>query len=216
MSVSRLRSIINSQRGASYANEYQVKFYFNGIENKDLKADLESVGLNSSRIDDMMFLCDEASLPGQFAATNEIDGLYVGRLMQYPNAKLYNDFSLSFIQSNQLDPTKFFDVWFYHMFPELQMNGSGEILDYLAPSKDIGMRSNATLVNFYDKTVCDKIEVKKVYKTKDGPSGGFSIGCYLYNAYPYSIESMPLAYGASTLNKLRVQFRYEKHHIFYQ
>lgn len=216
MSVSRLRSIINSQKGASYANEYQVKFYFNGVENKELVLDLESVGLNSTKIDDMMFLCDEASLPGSFAATNEIDGLYVGRLIQYPNAKLYNDFALSFIQTNELNPSKFFDVWFYHMFPELQISGSEEPLDYLVASKDIGARTNATLVNFYDKTVCDKIEVKKVYKSKTGPSGEFSVGYYLYNAYPYTIESVPLAYGASTLNKLRVQFRYEKHHIFYQ
>ena len=215
--IQRIRSIFNSDKGGSYANEFEVQISFNPTSNKGLIDDLRTAGFNvnasEGAVKNMFLLCDEASLPGQFSATNEIDGLYTGRLIQYPQAKLYNDFSLSFIQTNKLNPSKFFDIWMYYMFPEYDLN-SGDELSYFDRNKR-SQRTNITSVNYYDRCICDFIEVKKMYKNSSAPNGGVSATYKMFKAYPYTIETIPLSYGPSVLNKLRVQFRYEKHVSFF-
>ncbi len=221
MSISRLRGIFNTDRGGSYSNEYEVNFTFDDTLNSDILSRLKYYGFNPSSssdgaYSDMMFLCDEASLPGTFAATNEIDGVYGGRLIQYPHAKLYNDIRLSFIQTNQLNPQKFFEAWMGGMFPEVSMNataGSGEILP---AERDRRITiTNTVGLRYYNEMCCTNIRVQKTYKNRTDPSGENSCYYDMIRAYPYSIESVPLAYGASTLNKLRVSFRYEKHVVIF-
>ena len=221
MSISKLRGIFNTDKGGSYSNEYEVSFKFDDNLNADILSRLKYYGFNPSSssegaYSDMMFLCDEASLPGTFAATNEVDGVYAGRLIQYPHAKLYNDMRLSFIQTNQLNPQKFFEAWMGGMFPEYSMNqsGGGEIL----PAERERRRTvtNTVGLRYYNEMTCN-MRVQKTYKNSTDPSGENSCYYDMINAYPYSIESVPLSYGASTLNKLRVSFRYEKHVvIFYE
>ena len=219
MSISKLRGIFNTDKGASYSNEYEVNFTFDNSLNSEILSRLNYYGFNPSSssegaYSDMMFLCDEASLPGTFAATNEVDGVYAGRLIQYPHAKLYNDMRLSFIQTNQLNPQKFFEAWMGGMFPEYSMNqsGGGEIL----PAERERRRTvtNTVGLRYYNEMTCN-MRVQKTYKNSTDPSGENSCYYDMINAYPYSIESVPLSYGASTLNKLRVSFRYEKHVVIF-
>lgn len=212
-SITRLRSLFDRDKGASYGNEYEVTMNFDTTKNAKLLNNLRIYGFESfgasSAFDNMMFLCDEASLPGTFAATQEIDGLFAGRLIQYPHGKLYNDFRLSFIMTNEVNPQKFFEAWFYSIFPERSINGQGEII-----SNDVNNRlnfSNATTIRFYEEIVCPQITVTKSFKDRSSYKGGQSCKYDIVNAYPYTIESVPLGYGASTLNKLKVSFRYEKH-----
>lgn len=212
-SITRLRSLFDRDKGASYGNEYEVTMNFDTTKNAKLLNNLRIYGFESfgasSAFDNMMFLCDEASLPGTFAATQEIDGLFAGRLIQYPHGKLYNDFRLSFIMTNEVNPQKFFEAWFYSIFPERSINGQGEII-----SNDVSNRlnfSNATTIRFYEEIVCPQITVTKSFKDRSSYKGGQSCKYDIVNAYPYTIESVPLGYGASTLNKLKVSFRYEKH-----
>lgn len=211
--IQKIRSIFNSDKGGSYANEFEVKIRFDGVANKGLLSDLQTAGFSTlaseGAFTNMLLLCDEASLPGQFSATNEMDGLYTGRLIQYPQAKLYNDFSLSFILTNELNPSKFFDIWMYYMFPEYGLM-SGEQVSYFDATRR-SERSNIVSVNYYDRCICDHIEVKKIYKTPSAPNAGVSATYKMFKAYPYTMETVPLAYGPAVLNKLRVQFRYEKH-----
>lgn len=212
--ITKLRSIINSDAGMAYANEYEVKFDF-GAQSK-LRNALSSAGFNATgdALSNMVFLCDEASLPGQFTSTQEFDGRYVGKFMQYANTKLYNDFSLSFMVTNKANPVKFFDAWMYFMFPEqsiLSENNRIARADY----KNRALVNNSTVVSYYDDYVCEMIEVRKFYKTKDAANGGFSVKYNIMRAYPFSIEAIPLGYGASTLVKLRVNFKYEKFIVQY-
>jgi hypothetical protein len=205
-SITKLRSIFDADKGASYSNEYSVKFSFNQKNQSELLTNFSDNGLGDIR--DMMLLCDEASLPGSYAATNEIDGLYTGRLIQYPQGRLYNDFTLSFILTNKLNPSKFFDIWMYYMFPEYDLN-SGQRIEYKDRSRR-SLRTNVTTLQYYDNVVCNAIEVTKFYKTPSAPNGGNSALYQMFKAYPYNVQTVPLGYGASTLNKLQVQFRYEK------
>ncbi len=215
MSLTRLKGIFETDKGASLSNEYEIDFRFDTTKNATLINNFTTAGftVNSSvgAYSDMMMLCDEASLPGQYAATQEIDGLYTGRLIQYPHGKLYNDFSLSFIMTNKEHPNKFFEIWLATIFPEKGLN-TGTAID---PSNLTARseRTNITTLTYYDNIVCSKIDVKKSHKSKTSPSGVTTSIHSMYKAYPYSIESVPLAYGPSVLNKLRVQFRYEKHVI---
>jgi hypothetical protein len=212
-SITKLRSIFDNDKGASYSNEYSVNFKFDGKNNSELLQLFRDAGFNVNSSDgafkNMMLLCDEASLPGQYSATSEIDGLYTGRLIQYPQAKLYNDFTLSFIMTNKLQPAKFFDIWMYYMFPEYDLNG-GEKIEYSDRSRR-SSRTNVTTLRYYDQSICSAIEVTKFYKNSSAPNGGQSALYQMFKAYPYNVQTVPLAYGASTLNKLQVQFRYEKY-----
>lgn len=217
--LSDIRSQFNRDKGASYANEYEVNFDFSGIGDR-LRENLEFVGFTTfssgSAFQNMMMLCDEASLPGKYAATQEIDGMYAGRLINFPHAKLFNDFSLSWINTNQVNPTKFFEAWMYSMFPEYGLNNA-EYVEYEAKGEgQRATRTNITTLTYYDEICCKKISVQKSYKTRTSEKGGKSSITHIYNAYPYAVESIPLGYGPSTLVKLRVQFRYEKNiTVFY-
>ena len=217
MSISKLRGIFNTDKGASYSNEYEVNFSFDTTNNAEILSRLQYYGFNltasDGAYDNMMFLCDEASLPGTFTATQEVDGVYAGRLIQYPHAKLYNDMRLSFIQTNQLNPQKFFEAWMGGMFPEYGLDDTTEI----QPAERNRRRAipNTVGLRYYENMVCPKLTVTKSYKDKTGPSGQNSCYYDMFNVYPYSIESVPLSYGASTLNKLRVSFRYEKHVVIF-
>ena len=86
MSISKLRGIFNADKGASYSNEYEVNFSFSTTKNAEILSRLQYYGFSltasDGAYDNMMFLCDEASLPGTFAATQEVDGVYAGRLIQ--------------------------------------------------------------------------------------------------------------------------------------
>ena len=213
MSLTRLKGIFEKDKGASYSNEFEVKFNFNSNKNSALLGNLSEYGFVSfgsgSAFDNLMFLCDEASLPGSFAATNEIDGMFTGRLIQYPHGRLYNDFRLSFIETNEMNAQKFFEAWFATIFPQRKLNTGDSVgIDDVSSLSD---RSNVIALEYYDSIICPSIEVVKTYKTRSSYNGGKSCKYDIINAYPYTIESVPLAYGASTLNRLRVQFRYEKH-----
>lgn len=211
MSISKLRGIFNTDKGGSYSTEYEVSF---GAFSTKVQANLSKVGFTnniSPATQNMMFLCDEAQLPGTFAATQEIDGLYIGRLIQYPHARLFNDLRLSFIQTNEHNPQKFFEAWFSAIFPEFGIDDKAEIGFNNTKRKT---RSNAVSMNYYDDIVCKEMTIKKTFKDSTAYNGGESCGYDIINVYPYTIESVPLAYGASTLNKLRVSFRYEKHYFY--
>lgn len=209
--ITRLRSIFESDKGASYSNEYEVSF---GPFSEKVQTNLTRMGFSSNisgSTQNMMFLCDEAQLPGTFAATQEIDGIYAGRMIQYPHGRLYNDLRLSFIQTNECNPQKFFEAWFNTIFPERELNGTTELAFNDTKRK---IRSNVATLNYYDDIVCNEMTIKKTFKNRTAYNGGESCGYDIINVYPYSIESVPLAYGASTLNKLRVSFRYEKHYFY--
>ena len=208
--ITKLRGIIDRDGGASYSNEYEVTFESFPAK---IQSNLTSMGFSSNisaATQNMTFLCDEASLPGTFAATQEIDGIYTGRMIQYPHGRLYNDIRLSFIQTNECNPQKFFEAWFNAIFPERPLNKGSEIRFNDTARKT---RSNVVTLNYYDDIVCN-MNIKKTYKSNAAHNGGESVGYDIINAYPYTIESVPLAYGASTLNKLRVSFRYEKHYFY--
>ena len=209
--ITRLKSIFESDKGASYSNEYEVSF---GPFSEKVQTNLTRMGFSSNisgSTQNMLFLCDEAQLPGTFAATQEIDGIYTGRMIQYPHGRLYNDLRLSFIQTNECNPQKFFEAWFNAIFPEKGLNTGTELAFNDTKRKT---RSNVVTLNYYDDIVCEEMTIKKTFKNNVSYNGGESCGYDIINVYPYSIESVPLAYGASTLNKLRVSFRYEKHYFY--
>ena len=63
-----------------------------------------------------------------------------------------------------------------------------------------------------EKYVCDI----RVMKVDQGPKADrASIMYILRDAYPYSIDTIPLAYGTSQLTKCTVNFYYKKHDIIY-
>lgn len=212
-SITKLRSLFEKDGGASYSNEYEVTMNFDSNKNTTLLNNFKIYGFESfgdgGAFSNMMFLCDEASLPGTFAATQEIDGVFGGRLIQYPHGRLYNDLRLSFIQTNEMNPQKFFEAWFGTIFPERELNAADEVI-----INDVNRRlsrSNVTTLRYYDEIVCPTMTVTKSFKSRSSYKGGVSCKYDIVNVYPYTIETVPLAYGASTLNKLKVSFRYEKH-----
>ena len=215
-SLTKIKSIFDRDRGGSYSNEYEMNLIIKSggpVEASAVKAGFIERNFEG-KFQNMLLLCDEAQLPGSFAATNEIDGIYTGRMIQYAHGRLYNDMRLSFIQTNELNPQKFFESWFSAMFPEFGLNNLKETETFVAPKQMGGSnrleRSNIVAIEYHDDIVCDMI-VTKTFKDNKANNGGESIQYRFVNVYPYSIESVPLSYGASTLNKLRVAFRYEKH-----
>lgn len=180
--------------------------------------------------------CDEAQLPNIQAATGTTTGIFMGEgQVNYPHTRLYSDFQLSWMCDANMTPLKFLEVWYSFIFQEFggtdRGGGQGSI--------PIGSQGNAG--NYQSKKTLDQIKqeagrgnaidrfkrvrlnypstylanviITKTERSKNAPNGRAPISYTLIDAYPYSIDAVPLSYGASQVTKVSANFYYAKHFV---
>ena len=165
-------------------------------------------------------MCDEAQLPNIQAQTGLMTGRHLGEgSYQYPHTRVYSDLSMSFICDAAMTQLKFFSSWHDFIF-----GSRDSIADGFRPQRTkvesaeelLGQGGNpmnsVVRAKYPEKYVCDI----RVMKVDQGPKADrASIMYILRDAYPYSIDTIPLAYGTSQLTKCTVNFYYKKHDIIY-
>ena len=159
--------------------------------------------------------CDEAQLPNVQAQTGLMTNRHLGEgPFQYPHTRIYSDVTLGFLCDANMTPLKFFTAWHNFIF-----GGKG---NEFAPTQ-----IQPTLNNFEQGAAdpagapvrlqfpSEYAGIVRIIKTETGVNADRpSIGYNLIDAYPYSIDSVPLAYGGSQLTKVTVNLHYKKHTIF--
>ena len=151
--------------------------------------------------------CSEASLPGSSLATNEINNDYTGVTERHAYRRLYDDRAdFTFYVDSNYHIIDFFENWISFVVGENNLSGQND--------KTYNYR-----VNFPDQYKTEHLYITKFERDYDPTQRyqvvdrGRPITYKFINAYPISINSMPVSYDSSQLLKCNVSFTYSRYVI---
>jgi hypothetical protein len=194
-----LNGVVAASGGMATSNMYAVEF-----ENLsgELKRRMKEPGFKSwtdgTAYQALTLLCEEASLPGMQAMTGQTTGVYMGEgQVNYAHTKSYTDITLGWTCDANMIPLKFVNAWLGFIFGD--DNPTTKTID----------RYRINRVQYPEDYQC-KIIITKAERNDSSPLGRVS-GIYtLHDAWPYSIQSTPVSYGATTLLKVTASFYYRR------
>ena len=199
---------IGNQRGMSLTTGFDVEFVFGP------KTQFPTSPYETNK-DIIHMLCDEAQLPNVQTATGQLSGRYQGEAgVQYAHSKMYTDVGLGFLCDAEMLPAKFLNHWYNFIYGEPV---STEIK--LASYEDVKKESphNRYRVNklrYPDEYTCS-LYIMKTEPDSFASNGRIPLTYILENAYPYSIDAVPLSYGSSQIARVNVSFHYSRHTLVY-
>ena len=204
--LSNFMSRIGAKGGMSFSTNYDIEFDF---KNKDF--------LNSFTDNDrntVQLFCDEAQLPNVQSAVGQRSGKFLGEgPVSYPHTRIFTDLSLGFLLDSNLSALKFFNTWYNYIFTEELTEEdlySGTTADALSQTPNLETRVNR--LKYLDEYSCT-LKILKSEPTHTNAGGRTPVVYLLENCYPYSIDTVPLAYGSSQIARLTVNFYYSRHTV---
>jgi hypothetical protein len=211
--VATIREIMTKmgvQGGMALSSMYQVKIMGSFDFHPEWSTDQEFIEL----------MCDEAQLPNVQAQTGLMTGRHLGEgSFQYAHTRVFSDLTLSFICDAEMSQLKFFTSWHDYIF-----GAQNQMSDGNRPARS-NQKSTAEIFGGdaenmnkvirvkYPKDYTRDIKIAKIDQRKNTTSP--SIVYSLRDAYPYSLDTVPLAYGTSQLTKCTVNLYYKKHDVVY-
>ena len=204
--LTNFMSRIGAKGGMSFSTNYDIEFDF---KNKDF--------LNSFTDNDrntVQLFCDEAQLPNVQSAVGQRSGKFLGEgPVSYPHTRIFTDLSLGFLLDSNLSALKFFNTWYNYIFTEELTEEdlySGTTADALSQTPNSETRVNR--LKYLDEYSCT-LKILKSEPTHTNAGGRTPVVYLLENCYPYSIDTVPLAYGSSQIARLTVNFYYSRHTV---
>jgi len=146
--------------------------------------------------------CSEASLPGSSLATHEINNDYTGVTERHAYRRQYDDrISFTFYVDHDYQIIHYFENWMSFIVNEQRTNSTafGPGVDNLNYSYRVNFPKNYQVPIYVGKFERDYTGRSLEYK--------------FMNAYPISIDSMPVSYDSSQLLKCTVSFTYSRYVI---
>lgn len=143
--------------------------------------------------------CSEASLPGSSLMTNEINNDYTGVTERHAYRRLYDDRSdFTFYVDKNYYVIDFFENWISYCV------GENLLKDQEKPTYNYR-------VNFPNYYKTEHLYITKFEKDYTRAERGRLLTYKFINAYPISINSMPVSYDSSQLLKCTVSFTYSRY-----
>ena len=202
-SISSFLSYVSRNGGMSTSTNFIVESGFLATTVGGSHTSLRDVN------ESMLFLCDEAQLPNVNTATGTQNGVLTGiGSVDYPHTRIYTEIQLTFMLDANLSLLKYFNEWYSQIF----IDDGGSVHGDLA---SISPKNRATRVQYRSSYATEM----KITKAEPGPQGADQrkpITYVLENAWPYSIDAVPLQFGSSQLTRLTVNFKYERHQIVHR
>ena len=209
----KMSEVVNKLLRPSLTSQYHVDITVPGEVTKFL----ESVGRLGSggvaAIKDLVTLsCTEASLPGSSLATHEANSDYTGVSEKMAYRRLYDDrIDFTFYVDYDYSIIEVFEGWMNYIVgegvkTEVKVAGGANITVGLDRSAYI--KSNA----FYRMTYPELYKTPELYVTKfERDYSGKRMVYQFIDAFPISINSMPVSYDSSQLLKCTVSFSYTRY-----
>jgi hypothetical protein len=178
--------------------------------------------LNSDLYDMVGILCAEASLPGASLLTHEINNDYTGVTERHAYRRSYDDRAdFTFYVDTNYDIIKFFQLWISYISNDKlkeEFGGQG-----FAPG-GINLTTYNSRVRFPSDYYTQQMGIQKFEKNAElnnhpdgykynGESQASYLGYNFVNAYPISMNSMPVSYESPSLLKCTVSFTYSRYWI---
>ena len=136
--------------------------------------------------------CYDATLPTSTLATAEVKDNFQGINQQFAHTRFYTDSSFSFYIDKDYRVLLFFEAW----------------MDYISNGANVSENDRRFYRRFrYPNTYkCDGLQITKFDKNLDK-----KITYQFKNAFPKSIQSIPVSYGTADLLKVSVTFAYDRY-----
>ena len=179
----------------SITNQYQVNF---SSLKKTITDYLESLGIDNAKeflSRDAGLLCSDASLPASAFATGEVKDNFMGIPQQFAHTRLYTDIDFTFYVDEDYTMLKIFEGWMDYI-------SSGADADGIQP----GQRGFYRRLRYPNDYKCDTMSITKFEKNL-----GRTLLYEFVNAFPKSLTSMPVNYGAADILKVTVSFNYDRY-----
>lgn len=143
--------------------------------------------------------CSEASLPGSSLATHEINNDYTGVTERHVYRRQYDDrASFTFYVDHDYSIIFFFENWISYIVNEQFTDANG-------------IPGIESLEHFYRVRFPNKYRTTVFLKKFERDYTGRVLQYRFLNAYPISIDSMPVSYDSSQLLKCTVSFNYSRY-----
>lgn len=167
-----------------------------------------TLNFNPELIDSLQLFCAEASLPGASLLTHEINNDYTGVTERHAYRRSFDDRTdFTFYVDTSYDIIKFFQLWISYIANEKQFEeteqGPNYSLGYESPSYNYRVR-------FPTEYMTNELTITKFERDFSGPYLEYKF----FNAFPVSINSMPVSYDSSQLLKCTVSFTYSRYVMY--
>ena len=179
----------------SLTNQYQVNF---SSLKKTITDYLELNGMDNAKeflSRDAGLLCSDASLPASAFATAEVKDNFMGIPQEFAHTRLYTDIDFTFYVDEDYTMLKIFEGWMDYI-------SSGADADGIQP----GQRGFYRRLRYPNDYKCDTMSIAKFEKNL-----GRTLLYEFVNAFPKSLTSMPVNYGAADILKVTVSFNYDRY-----
>tara|TARA_R110000868_G_scaffold298903_2_gene559075 strand:- start:12249 stop:12926 length:678 start_codon:yes stop_codon:yes gene_type:complete len=149
--------------------------------------------------DTLAISCCEASLPGSSLATHELNNDFTGVTQKHAYRRLYDDRAdFTFYIDQNYAQIRVFETWMRYIVGEQNAFGEGNNISYRV-NYPINYKSGAIYITKFERDY-------GITKSKN------VLMTYAFiNAFPISINSIPVSYDASSLLKCTVSFAYDRY-----
>jgi hypothetical protein len=143
--------------------------------------------------------CSDASLPGSSLATIDIENDYHGVSEKHAYRRLYDDRAdFTFYVDRDYNIIRFFETWLSYCVGENSL-------------KQQVTRQYSYRVNYPNDYKTDNLYITKFERDIGTKEQKSNLRYQFLNAYPISINSMPVSYDTSQLLKCTVSFYYSRY-----
>lgn len=220
--INSFLSLVGANGGMAMSNSFLVKFNFPSFSEVPDALSKAGVSFANNSNDVVELFCDEAQLPNINAFTGSGIGRYLGeQQVEYALGKVYTDFQLSWMCDANMTPHKFVAAWFDAMFLEEYLDGNdidttkhtGKTYSDVITAKTRTI-ARSTKLRYPSQYQCEVL----IAKTEPGVNSATDRVSEVYviqDAFPYSIDAVPLGYGPSQTVKVSATFKYTRHFVEY-
>ena len=139
-------------------------------------------------------LCSDASLPTTAYATGDIRDNFMGVPQQFAHTRIYTDIDFSFYIDQDYTLLKIFEGW----------------MEYISSGADTA--TNQQRVAFYRRMrYPDTYKCSNLYINKFEKNFKRTMRYQFVNAFPKSMSSVPVSYGAADILKVTISFNYDRY-----
>jgi len=158
----------------------------------------------------LILSCSEASLPGSSLATHELNNDFTGVTQRHAYRRLYDDRAdFTFYVDTEYTQIRFFETWLRFITNE-QNAGSDKLnLNYRVKyPKDY---KTTIYISKFEKDLGIEQASQHAKTGTNKTSKSSKVVYSFFNAFPISINSMPVSYDSSQLLKCTVSFTYDRY-----
>lgn len=201
--ISALKSTILSP---SLTSHFSVKIVPPANEGftKFIKSEGRFSSFNLSKLDELTILCSDATLPGSSLFTHEVTNDYPGVTEKMAYRRQYDDYSaFNFYVDLNYEIVEFFESWLSFIVNE---NDRNNYKNYSA-SYRMKFREDYTgsiAITKFERNIGASTNPQDTAPTLSGPRMNY----HFIQAFPLSIDPMPVSYENTNVLKYNVNFTY--------